>query len=56
MGAKPRQAPPAVPPEASAVAAALVSSAISQSVAPPVPSTAQPVTDSMFSVAGKDAR
>ncbi|XP_054431501.1 mitotic checkpoint serine/threonine-protein kinase BUB1 isoform X2 [Pteronotus mesoamericanus] len=56
LGEKPRQAPPAVPPEASAVTAALVSPAISQSVAPPVPLTAQPVTDSMFSVVGKDTR
>ncbi|XP_019518410.1 PREDICTED: mitotic checkpoint serine/threonine-protein kinase BUB1 [Hipposideros armiger] len=44
------------PPEANAVTVALVSPAISQSVAPPVPLTAQPVTDSMFAVAGEDAR
>ncbi|XP_016057316.1 PREDICTED: mitotic checkpoint serine/threonine-protein kinase BUB1 isoform X1 [Miniopterus natalensis] len=56
MGEKPRQAPPAVPPEASAVSVALVSPAISQSVAPPVPLTAQPVTDSKFSVARSDSR
>ncbi|XP_036912625.1 mitotic checkpoint serine/threonine-protein kinase BUB1 [Sturnira hondurensis] len=56
MGGKRGQAPPAAPPEASAVAAALVSPAISQSVAPPAPLAAQPVTDCVFSVAGKDTR
>lgn len=56
MGEKPRQAPAAVPPEANAVTVALVPPAISQSAAPPAPLAAQPGTDSMFSVAGNDAR
>nr|KAF6429000.1 BUB1 mitotic checkpoint serine/threonine kinase [Molossus molossus] len=48
VGEKPRWAPPPDPPEASAVAVTLVSPAISQCVAPPVPLTAQPVTDSIY--------
>ncbi|XP_023603131.1 mitotic checkpoint serine/threonine-protein kinase BUB1 isoform X2 [Myotis lucifugus] len=56
MGEKPRQAPAAVPPEANVVTVALVSPAISQSAAPPAPLAAQQGTDSMFSVAGNDAR
>ncbi|KAM8785249.1 mitotic checkpoint serine/threonine-protein kinase BUB1 [Rhynchonycteris naso] len=56
VGEKPRQAPPAVPPETNAAIVDLVSPAISQSASPPVPLTAQPVTDSMFSVTGKDDR
>nr|XP_019581403.1 PREDICTED: mitotic checkpoint serine/threonine-protein kinase BUB1 isoform X1 [Rhinolophus sinicus] len=52
LGERPREAPL----EANAVTITLVSPAISQSVTPPVPLTAQPVTDSMFASAGEDAR
>lgn len=52
LGERPREAPL----EANAVTVALVSPAVSQSVTPPVPLTAQPVTDSMFAAAGVDAR
>lgn len=52
LGERPREAPL----EANAVTVALVSPAVSQSVTPPVPLTAQPVTDSMFAAAREDAR
>ncbi|XP_069350689.1 mitotic checkpoint serine/threonine-protein kinase BUB1 isoform X3 [Eulemur rufifrons] len=50
----PRQAPPVDPLKTNAIPASLVSPAISQSIPPPVPFTAQSVTDSMFAVAGRD--
>ncbi|KAG8509670.1 Mitotic checkpoint serine/threonine-protein kinase BUB1 [Galemys pyrenaicus] len=53
---KPRMTTPVVPFMAHAAPVALVSPATSQSVAPPVPLTAQPVTDSLFAVATEDAR
>lgn len=56
IGEKPREATPVIPPMANAVTAAFVSPAISQSLFPPVPLPAQPVTDSMFTEARKDAR
>uniref|UniRef100_A0A7N5KDY4 BUB1 mitotic checkpoint serine/threonine kinase n=1 Tax=Ailuropoda melanoleuca TaxID=9646 RepID=A0A7N5KDY4_AILME len=57
MGEKPGETNPIVPlPTANTVTAALVSPAISQSVSPRVPLAAQPVTDSMFTVARKDDR
>lgn len=57
MGEKPGETTPIVPlPTANTVTAALVSPAISQSVSPRVPLAAQPVTDSMFTVARKDDR
>ncbi|XP_031297092.1 mitotic checkpoint serine/threonine-protein kinase BUB1 [Camelus dromedarius] len=55
-GEKQGEVPPVVPLAANAVTAALVSPAVSQIVAPPVSLTAQPMTDSMFTAAGKDAR
>ncbi|XP_011376153.1 mitotic checkpoint serine/threonine-protein kinase BUB1 [Pteropus vampyrus] len=55
LGQRPREAPPAVPPEANAITVTLVSPAVSQSMIP-APLTSQPVTDSMFAAAGKDAR
>ncbi|XP_023590141.1 mitotic checkpoint serine/threonine-protein kinase BUB1 [Trichechus manatus latirostris] len=51
MREKPREAPLM----ANAVTTASVSLAVSQSVAHPPPLTAQPVTDSAFAAAGKDA-
>ncbi|XP_042639452.1 mitotic checkpoint serine/threonine-protein kinase BUB1 [Orycteropus afer afer] len=53
MREKSREAPPLVPLKANAINTALVSLAVSQKVA--VPLTAQPVTDSVFPVASKDA-
>ncbi|XP_020942705.1 mitotic checkpoint serine/threonine-protein kinase BUB1 isoform X1 [Sus scrofa] len=55
-GEKPREAPPVVPLTTNAVTATLVSPAINQSVAPLVLLTAQPVTDTMFTVTDKAAR
>ncbi|XP_053444950.1 mitotic checkpoint serine/threonine-protein kinase BUB1 [Nycticebus coucang] len=49
-----REAPPVAPLMTNTIPAALVSSAISQSIPPPVPLTAQSVTDSVFGVARKD--
>ncbi|XP_048666326.1 mitotic checkpoint serine/threonine-protein kinase BUB1 isoform X1 [Marmota marmota marmota] len=46
LGEKPREVPPVVPPAADAVPPALVSPAVCQSIAPPTPLTAQPVTES----------
>ncbi|KAI5929388.1 Mitotic checkpoint serine/threonine-protein kinase BUB1 [Manis javanica] len=51
---KAREATPVIPQMADAVTVALVSPAISESVAPPVPLTAQLATDSVFAVARKD--
>ncbi|XP_008053269.1 mitotic checkpoint serine/threonine-protein kinase BUB1 isoform X2 [Carlito syrichta] len=56
MEENPREESPVVPLMANAAPAALVSPAISQNIAPPLPLAAQPVTDSMFSVARKNAR
>ncbi|XP_058390561.1 mitotic checkpoint serine/threonine-protein kinase BUB1 [Diceros bicornis minor] len=56
VGEKPREATPGVPLMANAGTVALASPSVSQSVAPPVPLTAQPVTDSVFAAATKAAR
>ncbi|XP_037383733.1 mitotic checkpoint serine/threonine-protein kinase BUB1 [Talpa occidentalis] len=56
VGEKPRDTTTVVPLMAHAAPIALVSPATSQSVVPPAPLTAQPVTDSLFAVATKDAR
>ncbi|XP_014647058.1 PREDICTED: mitotic checkpoint serine/threonine-protein kinase BUB1 [Ceratotherium simum simum] len=56
VGEKPREATPGVPLTANAGTVALASPSVSQSVAPPVPLTAQPVTDSVFAAATKAVR
>lgn len=54
IGERPKEATPVAPPVADAVTATLVCPAVSQSIALPVPLTAQPATDSMFTAARKD--
>ncbi|XP_008590186.1 PREDICTED: mitotic checkpoint serine/threonine-protein kinase BUB1, partial [Galeopterus variegatus] len=56
MGENSRAAPTIAPLMTNAITAALESPAIGQSIAPPVPLTAQPVTNSMYTVARKDDR
>ncbi|XP_012582848.1 PREDICTED: mitotic checkpoint serine/threonine-protein kinase BUB1 isoform X2 [Condylura cristata] len=56
MGERPRETTPVIPLMAHSAPVALVPPAASQSIAPPVPLTAQAGADSILAVATKDAR